>query len=119
VIKIWDVESGNEIKEICIEKESDWREGFDLISFVLSPYTKFIIGVLQGDLQKGGLLKIWRVSDGTVVQTLPIHQGFPGYCEELNEVAISRDGAFIITASRERMVKVWVEFSYFFYSLNQ
>ena len=113
VIKIWDVASGRELKEIMIEKESGWKEGFDLISFVLSPNTRFIIGGLQGDLKEGGLLKIWRVADGNVVQTLPIKQDFPGYYEELNDITISRDGEFIIAASRERMVKVWIDFLYY------
>lgn len=110
IIKIWDIATETEIKEINLKEDRDGKKGFDLVSFTLSPDTDYIIGGLQGDEQEGGLLKIWKVSDGSLIQTLPIKQNFRGYCEELNEVAISRDGDFIIAASRDRMVKVWVDF---------
>lgn len=37
-------------------------------------------------------------------------QTFHGPHEELNQLTISSDGVFILSASRERMVKVWMEF---------
>jgi len=34
---------------------------------------------LQGNrLKDGGLLKVWRLSDGELIQTLPIKQKFSG-----------------------------------------
>ncbi|MFW9896206.1 MAG: WD40 repeat domain-containing protein [Candidatus Thorarchaeota archaeon] len=41
---------------------------------------------------------------------LPIIQDFEGHGEELNQLAISNDGIFVLSASRDRMVKVWMEF---------
>lgn len=65
---------------------------------------------MQGPLEDGGVLFIWRISDGEVMQMLPIIQDFEGHGEELNQLAISNDGIFVLSASRDRMVKVWMEF---------
>lgn len=110
IIKIWDIESGKELKEIRLGEASDWKKGFDLITFVLSPDNKFIIGGCQGSLEEGGLLKIWSTDKGEAVQTLPIKQDFRGYYEELNDIAISPNGNIIVAACRDRMVTVWVNF---------
>ena len=110
VIKIWDVESRKEVKEFRLEETSDWRKGFDLISFVLSFDNRFIIGGCQGSLEEGGLLKIWNISNGELVQTLSIKQDFPGYEEELNEIEISPNGNIIAATCRDRMVIIWVSF---------
>lgn len=56
------------------------------------------------------MLSISRLSDGKIIQTLPITQDFSGHYEELNQLAISNDGVFILSASRDKMVKVWMEF---------
>ncbi|MFW9773072.1 MAG: hypothetical protein ACFFEO_13035 [Candidatus Thorarchaeota archaeon] len=61
----------------------------------------------------------WALKNGSLVQTLPIHQTFHGYCEELNTIAISNNGLFIVSASRERMVKVWMEFNAFLEVINE
>jgi len=113
VIKIWDIESRKEIKEIRLEETSDWKERLSLISFVLSPDNKFIIGGCQGSLEEGGLLKIWTVASKKLIQTLPIKQDFPGYEEELNDITISPNGDIIIAACRDRMVTVWTSFKAF------
>ena len=81
---------------------------------MLTPDSKFIVGGLQAEcLRDGGLLKIWRLSDGELIQTLPIKQNFSGYYEELANIAISNNGYFILSASQERMVKVWMLFKYY------
>jgi len=113
IIKIWDIESGKELKEIRLEETNDWRKGFDLISFALSPNNNVIIGGCQGSLQEGGLLKIWDLESGDTIQTLPIKQNFRGHYEELNEITISPDGDIIIAACRDRMVTVWTSFKTF------
>jgi len=85
-------------------------ERLSLISFVLPPDNRFIIGGCQGALEEGGLLKIWDTSIEELIQTLPIKQDFPGYEEEINEIAISPNGNVIVTACRDRMVIIWVSF---------
>jgi len=56
------------------------------------------------------MLFIWKFSNGEIIQSLPIIQHFHGYYEELNHLAISNDSVFMLSASRERIVKVWMEF---------
>ncbi|KKL27168.1 hypothetical protein LCGC14_2387900 [marine sediment metagenome] len=92
----------------CHSERSTSR--FGVVSFVLTPDHKFIIGALQSSLEDRGNLCIWKLSDGKVIQTLPIMQDFGGQYEELNQLAISNDGLFILSASRDRTVKVWMEF---------
>jgi len=106
IIIVWDLNSGSKIREIIIDEED-----FNLESIVLTPDSRFIVGGLQAEcLKDGGLLKIWRLSDGELIQTLPIRQNFSGYYEELTNIAISNNGRFILSASQERMVKVWMLF---------
>ncbi|GAH01848.1 unnamed protein product, partial [marine sediment metagenome] len=79
--------------------------------FFLSPDQEFIITSLQGPSpEDDGILFTWRLSDGEVIQSLPIIQDFHGHWEELNHLAISKDGIFALSSSRERMVKIWMEF---------
>lgn len=95
--------------EFCKSKDPKARYG--IVTFVLTPDQEFVITGLQGpSLEDGGMLFIWRFSDGEIIQSLPITQDFHGYYEELNHLAISNDGVFILSASRERMVKVWMGF---------
>ncbi|MCP6719662.1 MAG: WD40 repeat domain-containing protein, partial [Patescibacteria group bacterium] len=109
-IKVWDADSGEVLREMyfCPSKNSNAR--FDLVSIVLTPDHEFVIGGLQASLKDGGKLCIWKLSNGEIIQTLPIVQDFSGHYEELNQLAISYDGLFILSASRDRMVKVWMEF---------
>ena len=110
-IKIWDRAAGQAIKEIIIDENEDRRMQYSPISFFLTPDGRFIGGGLEAPTSKdGGLLKIWRISDGKLIQALPIKQNFHGYYEELNKITISDDGNFIVLASCERMVKVWTRF---------
>ncbi len=50
----------------------DWNSRFGIVSFVLTPDQKFIMGGLQGSLNEGGKLCIWKLSDGKLIQILPI-----------------------------------------------
>ena len=110
-IKVWDIDTGKILREMTFCKSEDPKARFGIVSFVLTPDQEFVITGLQGpSLEDGGMLFIWRLSDGEIVQTLPIIQDFHEYYEELNHLAISNDGVFVLSASRERMVKVWMEF---------
>ncbi len=53
---------------------------------------------------------MWRVSDGKLIHTIPIRQGFRGYLQELKNMAISQNGVFIVGAARDRTVRLWVDF---------
>ncbi len=108
-IKVWDCDTGKIFSDMEIKKMNG---GFGVISFVITPDQEFIITGLQGpSLKDGGKLFIWKLANGKVIQTLPIIQDFSGNYEELNQLAISNDGVFVLSASRERMVKVWMEFT--------
>ena len=110
-IKVWDIDTGEILREMTFCKSENPKSRFGIVTFVVTPDQEFVITGLQGpSLEDGGMLFIWRLSDGEIVQTLPIIQDFHGYYEELNHLAISNDGVFILSASRERMVKVWMEF---------
>lgn len=63
---------------------------------MLTPDGKFIVAGLQGPLQEGGILSIWRIADGEYIHAVPIQQHFHGYCQELNTLTISQDGVFIV-----------------------
>lgn len=110
IMKIWDSNTGIMIKEMGFKLENS-KQMFQVVSFVLTPNQKFIIGSAQRpSLEDGGRLFIYRISDGEIVQTLPIIQDFHGDREELNILTISNDGVFILSSSRERNVKVWMKF---------
>ncbi len=109
-IKVWDCDTGKVLREVKCDKSKNPKARFGIVSFVVTPDQEFIIGGLQGSLEGGGMLSIWKLSDGDIIQELPIKQDFSGYYEELNNLAISNDGVFVLSASRERMVKVWMEF---------
>ena len=51
-----------------------------------------------------------RIADGVLMKSVPIQQHFEGYCQELNTITLSQDSVFIIGASRDRIVKVWMDF---------
>ena len=104
-LKIWDLNENKIIRTIHIPYEK-----YDLCSFVLTPDSEFIVGGLQGPLEEGGKLSMWRVADGKLIHTIPIHLGFRRYSEELNMITISKDGVFIVGAARDRIVKVWMDF---------
>ena len=110
-IKVWDCNTEKVLREMDFRKSKDLSAKFGIVSFVLTVDQKHIIAGLQGPaLEDGGMLSIWRLSDGRIIQTLPITQDFRGYYEELNSITASNDSVFILSASRERMVKVWMEF---------
>lgn len=110
-IKVWDIDTGKILREVEFCKSENPKVRYGVVTFVLTPDQEFVITGLQGpSLEDGGMLSIWKLSDGEIIQTLPIIQDFHGYYEELNHLAISNDGVFILSASRERMVKVWMEF---------
>ncbi len=46
-------------------------------------------------------LKLWKVSDGTLVQSIP------GHADDVWSVAVSRDGRWVASASGDMTVKVW------------
>jgi len=41
---------------------------------------------------------------------LPIKGRFRDLCQKLNMITISQDGAFIVGAGRDRIVKIWMDF---------
>ncbi len=109
-IKVWDADSGEVLREMEVYQSKNSETRFEIVSFVLTPDHEFVIGGLQGSLKDGGKLCIWKLSNGKCIQALPIKQDFAGAYEELNQIAISSDGLFVFSASRDRMVKVWMEF---------
>ncbi|MFW9939424.1 MAG: WD40 repeat domain-containing protein [Candidatus Thorarchaeota archaeon] len=110
-IRIWDGKTGKLLQKMELCQSEDVKKKYGLVDFVLTPDQEYIITGLQGpSLEDGGMLVTWRISDGEVIQSLPIIQDFRGYEEELNHLTISYDGVFVLSSSRERMVKVWMEF---------
>ena len=104
-ITIWELKTKKKVRTIRIQDKM-----YELRSFVLTPGSKFIVGGLQGPLKEGGRLSMWRVSDGKLIHTIPIKQGFRGYFQELKNMAISQNGVFIVGAARDRTVRLWVDF---------
>lgn len=104
-LKIWDHREKKILRIIPV-----FKEGFNIYSFVLTPDSKFIIAGLQGSPQEGGILATWRITDGELIHAEPFHQGFGGYDQKLNNLAISRDHVFITLTAQDRMVKVWMNF---------
>ena len=110
-IKVWDVDTGKVLNEMNVSKALNLKKEDRVVSFVLTPDQKYIIsGSLGSTSEDGGLLAVWRLSDGEIIQALPIFQNSVGHSEELNQVTISNDGQLVFSASRDRMVKVWMEF---------
>ena len=106
LLKKWDLETNKIVQTIRINDEE-----YDLNSFVLTPDSKFIVGVLQGQpLEKGGKLSMWRLSDGKLIYTLPIKQGFREYPQEMKNISISQNGVIIVGGARDRTVRLWVDF---------
>ena len=106
-IRIWD----GHTRKLLRQKDFYNPERLGIVSFVLTPDQKFVItGLEKPSFEQGGVLIIWRLSDGKTIQTLPIVQEFRGGSEELNQLTISIDSLFVLSGSRNRMVKVWMEF---------
>ncbi|MFX1506811.1 MAG: WD40 repeat domain-containing protein [Promethearchaeota archaeon] len=110
-IKIWDFSQNKTIGTFDFRSENNVNTRMGIVCFLLTPDQELIITGLQRSLEEGGILSSSRLSDGEALQYLPIKQDFPGHYEELNNLAVSKDGVFILSASRERMVKVWMEFT--------
>ncbi|MFX1478492.1 MAG: WD40 repeat domain-containing protein [Promethearchaeota archaeon] len=104
-IRIWDLPTQKLIRTIPITDEE-----YSVHSLVLTPDSQFIVAGLQGPLQEGGRLSIWRIADGEMVHSQPFHQHFQGYCQELNTLTTSKVGLFIVGTARDLMVKVWMNF---------
>ncbi len=104
-LKIWDIKENKLLQIIHVP-----HEDYDFYSFVLTPDSKFIVTALQGPLEEGGALSMWRVSDGKLIYTIPIREGFKAYSQKLNMITLSQDGVFIVGAARDRIVKVWMDF---------
>jgi len=100
-LKIWDIK---ENKLSCIIRVP--HDEYDFYSFVLTPDSKFIVSALQGPLEEGGALSLWRVADGKLIITLPIREGFRTYSQKLNMITISQDGVFIVGAAEKRTKKL-------------
>ena len=104
-LKIWDIKENKLLQIIHVP-----HEDYDFYSFVLTPDSKFIVTALQGPLEEGGALSMWRVFDGKLIYTIPIREGFKAYSQKLNMITLSQDGVFIVGAARDRIVKVWMDF---------
>ena len=110
-IKVWNGRTGKVLRELDFTKLKIKNAQFSVVNSVLSPNQEFIVAGLQGKPLKGGSkLIMWNFSNGEIIQTLPVSQWFPGYYEELNQLTISDDGIFILSASLDRMINVWMEF---------
>ncbi|KKL95433.1 hypothetical protein LCGC14_1854630 [marine sediment metagenome] len=105
-LKKWDLETNKIEQTIRVDHEK-----YDLNSFVLTPDSKFVVGILQGQpLEKGGKFSMWRISDGKLIYTLPIKQSFREDFQEMKNLSISQNGVFIVGGARDKLVKLWVDF---------
>jgi WD40 repeat protein len=80
-----DSKTGNKVKDVSIG---------DSISSVKSYSNKIYIGT------EGGKLILYDTSSDSIVSTNPVHSG------RINDIQISKDGKYLITASNDKTVKI-------------
>jgi len=85
-VKLWDVMTGQELRTI-----GSWAR-----SVAFSPD-----GTTLATGAPDGLVRLWRISDGTSLRTLK------GHTKVVNSVAFSPDGATLATGSDDRTVRLW------------
>ena len=92
-IKLWDVNTGNEIK--TFHYHSSYSAGFNCIAF--SPDGEMIVSG-----SGFSTVKLWDVSTGKGIKS------FQGHSGSINSVAFSPDGEMIVSGSNDdKTIKLW------------
>lgn len=88
-IKLWDAESGRELRTLT--GHTEW---VNQIAF--SPDGKILVSAARDNT-----VKIWNVESGRLIKTLPEQTDW------IMSVAFSPDGKFLAGGGRDRTVKIW------------
>jgi WD40 repeat protein len=72
-----------------------------VLSLAFSPDAR-LLATAGGDPSRSGELKLWRVSDGSLIRAWE-----RPHADTINGVAFSPDGDFLATAASDRLVRVW------------
>ena len=112
-------ESNEVVKEIDISNFMNHKRNYHAISRQLTPDQRFIVVGLQDPSAKyKNYLTVWRLSDGELVQSLPLLQEYEESSDPLLHLAMSPHGFFIIGAFQPKKVKIWMEFIEFMDSID-
>jgi len=88
-LKLWDVETGTEIRTFTEPSDSVWAGAF-------TPDGKSVVSASWD-----GILKIWDVETGVEIRTFEKHSG------AIYECAFSPDGKMLVSASDDKNLKLW------------
>lgn len=80
-----------------IRKDRDWHSG-TISALAIDPRGEFIVSSGRG---KDGQIKIWGAKRGDLVRTLE------GHTDDVDALAISADGKYIVSGSDDSTVKIW------------
>lgn len=88
-IKLWDVQTGKEIRTFLGHKKN-------VMGIAISPDGKYIVSG-----SNDSTLKLWDITNGNEIKT------FKGHTAEVNDVCFNSDGKQIISCGDDKTLKIW------------
>ena len=99
-IKLWDIGTGQEIRDF--QEPSESRPGHGLTSIMLSPD-----GFTALSADKNGTMALWDVASGDKLRKFEVHAGASLNGQEITSVAISPNGSSAFSASESGTITLW------------